>query len=436
MIVNSGMDFVTAERRLLFRIPSSETTPFALPASMFFYQPTFDRALRTVVSGQRTVEIQLGAEVRSVTSEADQIRVETMRDDGSKGELTVSWLVACDGAASTIREKAGIRRESFGFEEQWLVFDLKLRHPRPALPEMAVQVCDPARPHTELPMPGDRYRFEFMLLPGEDASQMMRADNAYQKLLAPRIPRGSAEIERTATYTFQALVAKSWRLGRILLAGDAAHLMPPFLGQGMCSGIRDATNLAWKLDQVITHGAPEALLDTYQTEREPHVRSIIRAGVTLGRLICTTDAHEAAVRDHRFLTDPAPEVERYRFRLPDLTPGPLILNGGGGLWIQTRAPISGKLLDDLVGQRFLILALDDSYLGSNVDWWTEVAGALVTKLHETHDPGGSLRAWLLQHEAGVVVVRPDRYVLGAGSNLDAITTQVRPWLTRSGAING
>jgi 3-(3-hydroxy-phenyl)propionate hydroxylase len=278
-------------------------------------------------------------------------------------------------------------------------------------------------------MPGGRYRFEFMLNSGEDVEEMLRSDVAEERLLAPLIPRGSATIERTASYTFFGAVAKQWRQNRVFLAGDAAHLMPPFLGQGMCSGIRDAHNLAWKLDRVIGGGAPEVLLDTYELERRPHVAQVIQAAVDFGRIICVTDDRAAAERNSRFLADPRPLVERFKFRLPELLPGPLVLEGGGGLFPQPMVNGSTRL-DDWVGRRFLILAEDQSTLGRSDEFWWSDEDVLMCTIDDLPDPTGAARATFERFGTGVVLVRPDRYVLGTAADLDLLTGRLRPLLDR------
>jgi 3-(3-hydroxy-phenyl)propionate hydroxylase len=231
-----------------------------------------------------------------------------------------------------------------------------------------------------------------------------------------------ADIERAAVYRFHGLLAHRWRTGRVLLAGDAAHQMPPFLGQGMCSGIRDATNLAWKLDHVLRRGAPIGLLDTYQSERKPHVRHVIETAIAYGRAVCVLDPEEAAARDRLMLEDPAPPERRLRFKLNEFDPGPLVLEGGGQLFVQPS--VGGRMLDDVVGQRFLVLCRDP-VSGEDAEWWASAAGALVATADSLDDEAGALRSWLDRHDADVAVVRPDRFVLAAARDLGAITREVR-----------
>jgi 3-(3-hydroxy-phenyl)propionate hydroxylase len=202
--------------------------------------------------------------------------------------------------------------------------------------------------------------------------------------------------------------------------------MPPFLGQGMCSGIRDVANLAWKLDAVIRGRAPAALLDTYEKERRPHVAKIIQAAVAFGRIICATDPEVAARRDREFFADPRPIDERFRFRLPRLGASPLVLEGGGELFPQPAAA-PGARLDDWVGPHFMVLAAERSQLGAAAEWW-EAAGARVAALDEIPDAGGSVGRWLRRSGQPVAIVRPDRYVAATTADLGEITERLRPLL--------
>jgi 3-(3-hydroxy-phenyl)propionate hydroxylase len=186
----------------------------------------------------------------------------------------------------------------------------------------------------------------------------------------------------------------------------------------MNSGFRDAGNLAWKLAMVVRGQADPAILDTYEVERAPHVRQIITAAIRYGRMTCTVDAALAAERDRRWREDRRPVTERMPFSLPPLEPGPLVLDGGGELFIQP-----GRL-DDVVGQRFLVLGRDESAFGGSREWWTNVAGALVATPGELPDPDAELTRWMERRSATSVVVRPDRYVLAAGRDLDAVTRRV------------
>ncbi|HEY1738461.1 MAG TPA: FAD-dependent monooxygenase, partial [Acidimicrobiia bacterium] len=338
-------------------------------------------------------------------------------DDGSM--VVARYAVGCDGARSMVRRAIGSGVHDLEFEEPWLVVDVVLREEVPGLPDRALQVCDPARPHTLVPMPWPRFRFEFMLLDGEDPDAMQHPDRA-RELMAAWIDPASVDVERAAVYTFHGLVAERWRSDRVFLAGDAAHQMPPFLGQGMCSGMRDAANLTWKLAAVMHDGAPDALLDTYQSEREPHVRAIVEQAVGFGRIICTTDAAVAADRDAQLLAAAADTASAPAAPPPlmPLAAGPAIGPGGGTLAPQPL--VDGQRLDDIVGPRFLVvtevpIAADDA----DARWWAERAALFDARTTPELHP--------LLNGAGAVAVRPDRYVMARG-DLAPVTRYARTLL--------
>jgi len=433
LLPNPGLDFVTADRQLLMRLPGDLPSVSGWPASMYFHQPGFDRALRRAANQQPTVDTYLDTEMVAIEQGDHHATVVIRSPDGSADRIKARWVIGCDGASSTVRESLGIGLEDLGFHEQWLVIDLLLRRPIDTLPTRAVTVCDPSRPMTMIPIPGRRFRFELKVMPGDgDPTLLQRPEQVFQ-LIAGWLSEDAAEIERSAVYKFHGLVAQRWRDRRILLAGDAAHQMPPFLGQGMCSGLRDAANLAWKLDHTIRRGAPVTLLDTYEFERRTHVSQIVRAAVEYGRLICITDPVAAAERDRRWLRDPRAATERLPFKLPPLSPGPLVMDGGGGLFPQPESTTrAGARLDDVVGQRFLVLACDAAALGPSANWWAREVGATVC--HVNNLPGADeLRAWMAAQKTALTVVRPDRYVLARGKNLDPVTTRVETLLSAKDA---
>ena len=409
MQVNEGMDFLTASREVMLRFRAPGVASTGWPASVLFHQPGFEGALRKAVLGD-VADVRLGLGLAAIEQDAETV-VATL-DNGD--QIRARFAVGCDGARSLVRRAIGTAMHDLEFEEPWLVVDLLLHEPIAGLPDRPLQVCDPARPHTLVPMPWPRFRFEFMLLAGDDPDAIQEHARV-RELVAPWIDPALVEVERSAVYTFHGLIARQWRAGRIFLAGDAAHQMPPFLGQGMCSGMRDAANLAWKLAAVQQHHAPDALLDTYQLEREPHVRAIVDLAVGFGRIICTTDPEIAAARDAQMLAaQPGPDAPR---GTPALTGGIALAPGGGALSAQPW--IDGRRLDDVVGPRFALitrapLATNDP----NLNWWPPRA----TVLDAQSFP--ELRPVLDGTDA--VVIRPDRYIFGTGelSNLTRVATSI------------
>lgn len=411
-IVNPGMDFLTADRQVLLSMRPDGTTPSGWPASMFFHQPDLERRLR-----DRAVELgattALGVGVTEVVDLGDHVLVSLA--DGTS--VTASYVVGCDGARSTVRKQLGIEMHDLQFEEPWLVVDLVLRPGVEPPAALALQVCDPARPTTLVPMPSPRFRFEFMLIEGDDPETIQQPATV-RSMLAGWMEPDDAAVERAAVYTFHGLIAAEWRRGRVLLAGDAAHQTPPFLGQGMCAGIRDAANLAWKLHRVVRDSSPEALLDTYQAERVPHVEDLVGAAVGFGRLICTTDVAVAARRDADMLAARAAGGGHVgSIAAAALTSGPLVTPGCGQ---QSQQPtVDGIRFDELVGRRFAVVARSSTLLtGPGADWWRD-RGAVMLDAATTPALASVLDA---AGGADVVVVRPDRYVLHSGDELPVPTS--------------
>lgn len=433
-------------------------TRYGWPAGLMFYQPELEAALRRPSEQCPWVHVHLGHDVEAVVDRGDHVEL-AVRDLAS-GESAVHrarYVVGCDGARSTVRRAAGIAFTDLGFDEPWLVLDVELLHDDLDLPEVVQQVCDPARPATFVPMPGDRRRWEFMLLPDEDPAEMERPE-VFRRLLSEWVDPDAVEVIRSAVYRFHALVASPWRQGRLLLAGDAAHQMPPFLGQGMCAGVRDAASLAWRLHWVLHDLAGDQLLDTYETERSPHVRSIIDLAVAMGSIICTLDPEVAAARNQQFRDHPelAPSGEPGEL-LPPLGPGVLQLDEAGAVvppagtcfinprFDETRAyrhgpfdPYDGEPLDRRMPCNFTVLTRSGA-----PDWsivWAEGeddADGFPPRLRA----GGwsppfaepAVDAWLDEHGAAAVILRPDHYVWGIARSVDELPALVDQLARQLGA---
>ncbi|MCK9897688.1 FAD-dependent monooxygenase [Frankia sp. AgB32] len=258
--------FVGPDRRLLLAAGQGPAE-LGVPVGAFIHQPSVERALRAGIAAIPSVEVRLGVGVRGLREGAETVRVEL--DDASVVEAR--WVVGCDGAPSTVRSLIGAGYAGTTFAQPWLVVDVRSAEPLPVAPEIAF-VLDPRRPAVTMPMPGG-HRWEWMLRPGEDTDQMTRPDTV-ARLLAPWIDPATVTVERAAVYTFHARMAGRWRVGRVLLAGDAAHTMPPFAGQGLASGVRDVAALAWRLREVLAGVCGPASLDDYERERRPQVAAI------------------------------------------------------------------------------------------------------------------------------------------------------------------
>ena len=256
-------------------------------------------------------------------------------------------------------------------------------------------------------MSGKRFRWEFMIKPGETAEEMLD-DARIRELLAPWNCADRIQIERKAVYRFHALVAETWRDGRVLLAGDAAHQMPPFAGQGMCSGIRDAANLAWKIAAVVRGEADDAVLDTYQEEREPHVRAIIGTAIAMGQIVCMLDETAAAERNRNMLARKSSGAQDVSVLYPDLAGGHLTDTAFAGALFPQPVTDEGERLDSLFGLDAVLIsrsATDTTDLGVRR---FSLDAPEIRKFAEPID------AWLTKAGADAVLIRPDRHVFGTG----------------------
>jgi 3-(3-hydroxy-phenyl)propionate hydroxylase len=381
------------------------------------HQPGLERAIRRALDELSTIRTELGASFAGFDRSGRGV---LSRWTVAGGDINVrsQFLVGCDGACSSVREQCGIELEDLGFDEHWLVLDVT-GPDLSMLPPISMQVCDPVRPTTYVIMANNRRRWEFMLKPGETPEHMLRSETI-EELLIPWGATGKVTIERSAVYRFHALVASQWSQEGVLLAGDAAHQMPPFAGQGMCSGIRDASALAWRLALIVRGRATGSLLASYQTEREPHVRVITQAAIETGRVVCTLDPAIAAARDAAMLEMVAAGAPQ-----PDIASPPIKVAFG----MPTAARAGEPFIQPWSREGAAVLRLDD-VLGAG--FW------LISRKAVTVGPGGKLigirnfalddeilapfssplSAWLDVAEADAVLVRPDRYVFGTGNAAD------------------
>lgn len=411
----------------------------------FVHQPSFERELDAETKRRSNIDLHLETEAIAIRQADDMVTV-TVRDSrtGETHDYTCRYLLGIDGANSIVRESLGITRTDLGFEADWLVVDFLLKDGLTAK-ELGLiecgQYCNPKRPTTIVP--GGKEdgrtlrRWEFMRLPHETREEMV--DEAkVQELLGDWIKPDQGKLVRHALYTFRSLVTDTWRDGRILLAGDAAHLMPPFMGQGMCAGLRDAWNLAWKLDSVLKGAADESLLDTYEQERKPHVTDVIKLSMFLGSIICIPDEETAAERDRKFLSG---EVSMAPF--PILTDGLLARDADG----RVTAP-AGQLsphgvvrhrgrtgrFDSFVPTGFTLILTPDidihdlsdasrATLESLNARVVTIAGRSVATDRQFADTQGQFLPFMASRGIKAMLVRPDLYIFGGASDaagLDAI----------------
>ncbi|MEW6089796.1 MAG: bifunctional 3-(3-hydroxy-phenyl)propionate/3-hydroxycinnamic acid hydroxylase [Pseudomonadota bacterium] len=399
----SAYEFRNAQGELLMGFsPKGALAPTGWPWTSMFHQPTLEHALRARLATLSSVSVRLGQSLKGFRIEGERVIAEVETPDGAK-ELAARFLIGCDGGNSTVRRGAGIAFDDMGFDEPWLVIDTVLKGGVTRISTVGLQYCDPARPVTSMPMAPGRHRFEFMLLPHEKPEDVT-SDAAIAAMIAPYHDPAQFEIERRAVYRFHALVAKEWRKGPVLLAGDAAHQMPPFLGQGLCSGTRDAANLAWKIEAVLRGRAGDALLNSYQVEREPHLRMITGMAVALGKIVCTQDREAAAARDRDMLAAPQDKRMNEMIALEGMKSG--VLPGGG--MVAPDARFQGARLDDAAGFAPILLTREESEASRAF----AASGGFTVALSALEGSAEAFAA--LMAGAPALLVRPDRYVFGAG----------------------
>lgn len=411
----SHYDFLTADGQILLRFDGSDRiAPGGWPGANMIHQPSLERALRKQTQAAGThLALHLQWTFVGYEEKADGVAARFSMPDGER-TIAARYIVGADGTRSPVRTAAGIELDDLNFDEPWLVIDA-IVHDVNRLPKVNLQICDPKRPTTCVLMGEGRHRWEFMLLPGETATQVMQED-FIEELLAPWDVQGAVTLERKAVYQFNARVAKEWRRGRVLLAGDAAHQTPPFAGQGLCSGARDAANLGWKLGMIASGHAPDAWLDTYQAEREPHARATIQMAMMMGRTVCITDLEAAAERDRQMLAARAAGISPDgRAEYPGIASG-IVLAGSpaAGSYFPQCISGTGARLDDELGPGPWLI-------GSGKLPQQEGVKVVSVCDSEAMNVLEGIKEWLSKHDVEAVLVRPDRYVFGAGDAAGLLT---------------
>jgi 3-(3-hydroxy-phenyl)propionate hydroxylase len=402
-------DFLNAKGKILLRFEgATKIGAGGWPAANMIHQPSLEAALRDRLASFRNVELHSSTELANFSDSGHGVEATVVGQSGQR-QIRARFVVGADGARSSVRKMARLEVDDLGFDEPWLVVDA-LVDDRSRLPTSNLQICNPERPTTCVIMGEGRHRWEFMIKPGENPAEIS-SDESVARLLQPWNVEGAVRLERKAVYTFRARIAKRWRTGNVMLAGDAAHQMPPFAGQGLCSGIRDAANLSWKLAAIVQGSAHSDLLDAYQPEREPNVRGTIKMAIMMGRTVCTINPVSAFWRDTKFrlaralhLTPDGPPA------YPPISKGAILAGStaAGSYFPQPVASGTSKAkLDDVLGKGAWLISRSPA--GSSADC-TQVA---------LDDPElapfrEALLSWLSSKKADAVLVRPDRYVFGTG----------------------
>jgi 2-polyprenyl-6-methoxyphenol hydroxylase-like FAD-dependent oxidoreductase len=418
----------TGETLLRFGVKAEESLT-GWPDANMLHQPDLERVLDRRARSLGSVSVRRGFEVFAVESGPKGVRVRARDASCEVRNVDAHFAIGCDGANSLVRRSMHVPVEEEG-EFDWLIVDVIPRSPREWQPANW-QLCDPARPTTVISGGPGRRRFEFMRLPHESLDALNDEASAWQLLEPWGLTEADTILERHSVYTFRARWAEVWRRGRVLLAGDAAHLLPPFGAQGLGAGLRDAATLSWQLDLVLRGIAPETLLDTYAQERLPHVRSFIDVSLSLGRLVCVTNPDDAAARDAQ-LAELMRAGERAPVTaLPVMGPGTSLFGDprAGELFVQGRVRARGRgrrsegLFDDVVGRGWVLISPDGDP-GDVLDPERRGLFASLGGVTAHVGPGGPIadldgkyRRFFQRTGARVVLQRPDFHLFGSGKEL-------------------
>lgn len=404
------------------------------PEFTSIYQPAFEAELDFEAKRLSSVDVRQGWRVMDISQNNDSVSIVAEGAEGVAHVIEARYVIAADGGNSFVRAALNIELEDLGFDQDWLVIDAKQKRGILDRPPLR-QFCNPEQPGMTMQMGPDHRRWSFMIFPGESHAEAMKPENVWKRLARPE---GGGpddyELVRVASYKFQSKIAKAWRAGRIFLAGDAAHMMPPFLAQGLCSGFRDSHNIAWKLDLVLRGLAADALLDTYVEEREPNARATTVESMKVGLNVNERDPEKVKLRDAQLLELQAAKArgeapkQLIAFRVPGFARGFVADNapGAGDVFPQGRVRRGHEqgLFDDIEERGFLILYRGASPFGAVpqdlLDFHFSLGGHIV---EIAGPPTASEFAWAdldgryigLMDALGcdILLKRPDHYLFGA-----------------------
>ena len=421
------LNFVNGQNEMLMHVPMRELPElYGWPADIFFRQPLIEKQLRENLSDAAHIEQRLGWSLEAMSQDDDGVEV-TLRhgETGAEESVRTRYVIGADGADSRVRTLSDIALSDLQCDEPWLVVDWDLE-PGVSFNRDVYQFCDPARPKTLVPCAGQHIRWEFMVNPGDDLEALEREENVrammapYLHYLSPDIQLDQGEIIRSKVYQLHALLATRFRDDRVFIIGDAAHQMPPFLGQGMCAGMRDAAALVWRLAGVLDGTYRESILDSYESERRAHVRAVIKQAVRTGDIIQSRHRVKAFLRD---------TVLRLGKIFPVLISGVefgAVWRLGKGLLGKDKAsgyPIvqpfvsqnggPSQRLDELLGDGFCVVSLSPEHasaLQQTASAFPEIDCRIVSLGGRVTAEDTSLAELAKKHKADGFLVRPDRQI--------------------------
>ncbi|MEU2280676.1 bifunctional 3-(3-hydroxy-phenyl)propionate/3-hydroxycinnamic acid hydroxylase [Streptomyces sp. NPDC013178] len=429
MLAERPLDFVDAHGRTFL---SACPTPrgHGHPPQMFIYQPALEQVLRDGAGRYPNVEVLLRHECLRLRQDADgvELTVAGAADDRVR-RLRAAYVVAADGGSSLTRAQLNVGYEGRTYEDRWVVVDTKMLKPWPDHDRLRFR-CDPKRPAVDCPTPLGHHRWEFPILPGDDEKQLTTDDAIHAMVSRYGIGRDSIEILRATVYSHHVRFAARFRVGRVFLAGDAAHAMPPWIGQGMAAGVRDAANLCWKLAAVVRGELPESVLDSYEAERKPHVKEVTRRAVFVGRII--TERRRAVTRVRDSVLPVLNRIPGFGTWLQDANWIP-VAHYADGLQARPRTRASGHQipqpwvtgpdgtrvrLDDVLDGRWLLLhggppTPQPAWARAGVPSLAVLPAGAPPAEGAVVDSDGVLLAWLAEHRAAALALRPDAYVYAA-----------------------
>ncbi len=405
-IINKGTKFVNSKDKVILDWPRpKKITANGWYPSYRFHQPDLEKKLRKKLKNYKKVLVEQNSEVIKIKNSKNHVDITYLNINNHKEYLVRSkYVIGCDGANSITRKQMKTKMDNLGFTQKWAVVDLILKKKKNNLPDRTIQYSNPKQPATYCRNVGRRRRWEFAIKKNHSDKKVL-SENYIWHFLKPWLNKSEAIIERKTIYTFESAIARKWRKGRVFIAGDAAHLMPPFMGQGMCAGIRDASNLAWKIANCIRNKFNETLLNTYQSERSLNVKEYIETTMRMGEFVNAVESIQ--------ITDNIKSDNKGIKSMQSIKPK--LGKGLGNLKDRNRGKTfpqfklkNNKILDDYFSKKGMII------LSSDIKPKTSKNDSILKAKNLSE-----VSRYLKNINSKAILVRPDRFILAsARSNKD------------------